>query len=103
MLDALRSAAHPTFAGVLCSSACAPVVAAAVGAGAVPVALLSAVGGIGGGSLTNVISGVLDRLKREPPYRGLLPCREEHAPLFYGREVAVADLVERAAASLDLD
>lgn len=62
---AIRTAAHPTLTAILCSSACAPIIAAAVGAGAVPAALLAALGGVGGGALTSAASAVIDRLKRE--------------------------------------
>jgi WD40 repeat protein len=64
-VGALRTATHPTLAALLCSSACAPVIAAALGTGAVPAALLGTLGAIGGGALTNLVTGMVDRLRHE--------------------------------------
>jgi WD40 repeat protein len=66
MGDLARAGAHPTLTALFCAGAAAPVIAAAVGAAPAAAALFGALGGISSGAFANVISGAIDRLKREP-------------------------------------
>ncbi|CAM3405628.1 hypothetical protein STSO111631_17915 [Stackebrandtia soli] len=50
---------------MLCAGACAPIAAAATGAGTIAVAAVGVLGGIGGQALSSVVSGIVDRLKTD--------------------------------------
>ncbi|HEX2418193.1 MAG TPA: ATP-binding protein, partial [Micromonosporaceae bacterium] len=63
----MRGAARPALLTVLCAGALAPVVVAAVGSGVVAVAGIGVVGGMAGNVLSNVISSMVDRLRRDGP------------------------------------
>ncbi|WP_335989010.1 AAA family ATPase [Glycomyces sp. MUSA5-2] len=66
-MDRLRAslgrAAHPTLTAMICASACAPVIAAATGAGLTLTAALGLLGSLGGNAISEFVSDRLARLK----------------------------------------
>ncbi|MFB9658606.1 AAA family ATPase [Glycomyces mayteni] len=64
----LHKAAHPTLTALICASACAPVIAAAAGAGLTLTAALALLGSVGGNAVSEFIGDRLARLKgRDAP------------------------------------
>lgn len=60
---ALAGAAYPTLTALICSSACTPIVAAAIGSGATMMAAVSALGAIGGGAISDLVNTRLSQLR----------------------------------------
>ena len=64
--DLARDKAHPTLTALFCAGAAAPVIATALSVGALPAALLSVLGGVGGNILSNAVSDVISRFQKQP-------------------------------------
>lgn len=69
--DRLAGASYPTVLAVLCSAACAPVAAVALGAGVSVVAALGVVGGVGTNFLSQVIDKRVQQLRSDRPEAAL--------------------------------
>jgi WD40 repeat protein len=62
---ALANAAYPTLTALICSSACTPIVAAALGSGATMMAAVGALGAVGGNAISDLVNTRLSQLRSD--------------------------------------